>query len=400
MVGIALATQPLIRPGGPANTATVDVFLLAALVAVLLWSTADRPVLHAPYIVSFGLLAVAGLMSAMAGRFPGDGLITVTQDLWLFVTCVALANVGRTPESLRLVMRAWAWSAVFWSALLLVAQFAGIGALAGHTFDSSRAALTFIHPNQAGSYFLLSFWVVVATPFSTRARKVLAALVVVAAEVVTGSMGAAVGLMAGAGVVVLIATAKRAGWVAAVALTTVFALAAVGVLALARSASVLQAAEQSDVTIVHDTIGRSDRSSSGRLTRFAEIWANRDQIGPLGVGAAATKDFLLANQASQAKEAHNDYIATLTERGLFGGAALLLLIGAITARAIALVRVHLRRGFEIAVASTVALVGGVVSLGANGLTHEILHYRQTWAFLAVFAAVYLFALDRPKAARA
>jgi O-antigen ligase len=357
-------------------------------------------VLHAPYIVSFGLLAVAGLVSAMAGRFPGDGLITVTQDLWLFVTCMALANVGRTPESLRLVMRAWAWSAVFWSTLLLVAQFAGIGALAGHTFDSSRAALTFIHPNQAGSYFLLSFWVVVATPFSTRARKVLAALVVVAAEVVTGSMGAAVGLMAGAGVVVLIATAKRAGWVAAVALTTVFALAAVGVLALARSASVLQAAEQSDVTIVHDTIGRSDRSSSGRLTRFAEIWANRDQIGPLGVGAAATKDFLLANQASQAKEAHNDYIATLTERGLFGGAALLLLIGAITARAIALVRVHLRRGFEIAVASTVALVGGVVSLGANGLTHEILHYRQTWAFLAVFAAVYLFALDRPKAARA
>jgi O-antigen ligase len=399
LVGAALATQPLIHPGGPGNTAAVDLFLVVAVLAVLLWASADHAALHAPYIVPFAVIASAGLLSSLLGQFPGTGLVTIVQDAWLFLTCIAIANVGRTPESLRIVMRSWAISAVFWSALLLVAQFGGIGALAGHTFNSSRAALTFEHPNQAGSYFLLSFWVVMATPFSTRARKFIACALVLGAQLVTGSMGAAVGLAAGAGVVLAIGVARRSGWVAAIAIATIFSLGAVGLIAVARSAAVLKEAEQSDVTAIHDTIGRGDRSSSGRITRFAEIWQFRHEIGWLGVGAAGTKDFLLENQATQAKEAHNDYVATLTERGLIGGVGLVLLIGAATARAVALVRGRVRRGFNIAVASTLAMVGGAVSLAANGLTHEVLHYRQSWAFLGVFAAVYLFAAERPEQVR-
>ena len=51
-----------------------------------------------------------------------------------------------------------------------------------------------------------------------------------------------------------------------------------------------------------------------------------------GVGPARTKATLAANQAPYVKEAHNDYLATLLERGLIGALGLLLLGAAVATR--------------------------------------------------------------------
>jgi len=389
--GISLAMLPLLRPGGPKNTAPIDLLMLVAIVAVVLWASVDHPLLFAPYAAPVLLLAVAGLLGGVFGGFPTTSALAVVGDLWLFLWCLAIVNVARTPGSMRTVMRAWALAAVVWSGLLVAAVVGGIDVLAGHTYGSSRAALTFDQPNQAGAYFLLSFWVVAAVPFSTRARKVAACGVVLLAMLLTGSMGSMLGVAAGAGAVLVVRAAQRHGVVGAIAVALVCLLAASGAVLLARSGAVLQRAQESDVTLIRDSLGRSDRSSTGRLERFGEIWAFRDDIGFFGVGAGATKPFLAAHLATQAKEAHNDYVATLAERGLFGGIGLVLLVGAIVWRAIALALSPIRAGFERALAAPLALVGGAVALLANALTHEILHYRQTWGFLAILAAAFLFA---------
>jgi hypothetical protein len=37
------------------------------------------------------------------------------------------------------------------------------------------------------------------------------------------------------------------------------------------------------------------------------------------------------------------------------------------------------------------LVGGIITVWVTGFTHEVLHYRQVWAFFGVLAGLYLFA---------
>jgi O-antigen ligase len=104
-----------------------------------------------------------------------------------------------------------------------------------------------------------------------------------------------------------------------------------------------------------------------------------------------TLQTLDAQAAGQVKEAHNDYLATLVERGPLGLLALVALIGAIAFR---LVRVNVRQlppRLAAAVPVPAALAGVCATFATTAVTHEILHYRWFWAMLAVVAAVHLLA---------
>ena len=54
---------------------------------------------------------------------------------------------------------------------------------------------------------------------------------------------------------------------------------------------------------------------------------------PLGLGPGGTKAALVAEQSPYVKEAHNDYLAAVVERGVLGGAALAALIALVAVRA-------------------------------------------------------------------
>lgn len=385
---------PLLQPGGPGNSAPTDVLILASLVGALLWATADRVRLRAPYLVSVGLFATFGLVSALLGRWTSYGGVLVLSDLYLYVWCLAIVNVACTPGALRTVLRGWSLSAAVWASVLVFGALSGQAALAGLSFGGTRAALTFSHPNQAGSYFLLSFWIVLATPFSTTFRKTIAAGLVLAAMLFTGSMGSLTGFAAGVLVVTIAEAWRRRGAFAAVAVPIALAFTVGTLVVAAQQADVLERAQQSDVRLIHDSIGRSDRSSSGRLIRFAELWSERGGISPLGIGPGATKMYLEEHQATEAKEAHSDYIATLVERGIPGALALVLLLGVIAVQSASLVRHRIKEAFRSSIGWSVPLAAAAAGLAVNGLTHEILHYRQTWGFIGVLGAAYVFALDR------
>ena len=78
--------------------------------------------------------------------------------------------------------------------------------------------------------------------------------------------------------------------------------------------------------LLRDSVGRSDGSAGERealLREGARLWFAGEGTG---VGPARTKATLLAFQAPYVKEAHNDYLATLLERGPIGVIGLLLLV--------------------------------------------------------------------------
>ena len=78
--------------------------------------------------------------------------------------------------------------------------------------------------------------------------------------------------------------------------------------------SVRVAAAES-VPLLRDSVGRSDGSASERQALLSEgtrLWFSGQGTG---YGPARTKATLLAFQAPYVKEAHNDYLATLLERG-------------------------------------------------------------------------------------
>jgi O-antigen ligase len=105
----------------------------------------------------------------------------------------------------------------------------------------------------------------------------------------------------------------------------------------------------------------------------------------VGVGPGSAKAQLQISNGSVNRKGvlavhslHNDYLAFLIERGIFGLAGLVLLYGALFRRAAWALDAGRRQGIGAA-----ALGAGVVATAADGFFHEVFHYRH---------AIVLFAL--------
>jgi O-antigen ligase len=110
----------------------------------------------------------------------------------------------------------------------------------------------------------------------------------------------------------------------------------------------------------------------------------------LGEGPTSTIARLKARQAPFAKEAHNDYLAALVERGALGAVGIMLLVAAVCGRAWTVARRPLVAGFAEVVPFTGPLVAAVAGTLVLGTVYEALHVRQVWALLGVVAALYLW----------
>lgn len=396
VLAVAIAGMPLLVPTAPGNLSPADLPILLAVIGVSSWLIRHRIRLRLPYSAGVWLLMTAGAISALA-TIEVHSTTVIAQDAFLLLWAGVIATALRVdPSFVRVVCAAWCWSGIGWASLLVIGRLAGISWLAGQTLaDGSRASLTFGDPNLAGNYFVSCLFIVLASrhPRSSMLRT-LGIVIIVLAIVFTGSNGAALGTLAGLAVGAVVAVRRSRGPLAALGLV-VLVLLAVGVVDRTVNLAAVQEAAASSGPVLHDSIGRSDSSSEERGALFAEgkqlFWTHN----LIGVGPSRTKPTLADIPAPYVKEAHDDYMATLVERGVLGGVGLVVLISTVALRLsrVAGVRGRAAPMGRAARAARIAAPQYLVCLGVaflvSGMFYEVLHFRHLWAYLGLVAGLDL-----------
>jgi hypothetical protein len=393
----AATALPLLTPQGPGNTGVVDVAMVVAIVAAVLWAAARRHVVRVPYAIPVAVAVLAGAIgaaeSAIGGATDGaNSAIALAQDVFLLLWAAALATLGQDRRLLDVFCRAWAYSAAAWAAVLIIAASTGLNWLAGISpEDGIRASFTLGDPNLAASYFTCSLLVLraVRRPRCAPWRWLLCALLVTAI-VLTLSNGGMLVLFLVTLLGAVFGLARRRGTTIALAF---LAFVLVGTAALASTVdlrgNVTRLEELSP--LVRDSLGRESESGSSRSTLAKEnlaLWLRDDSL--VGFGPANTLITLRQRQAAYVKEAHNDYLATLLERGVLGGVALVMLATAIAVRCR---RICAPQGVAPAYRDVVPrpelLAAAMIGIGVSAMFYEVLHFRHMWSLLGVIAALEL-----------
>ena len=388
----AIALIPVLQPIGPGHTAPVDPLIALAIGAWLLWASFVRTPQRLPYALSVGVLVVGGALGALVGPVPGAGFLTLVQDLALLLWAAAIANLCRSPAALRVLLRTWAWSAIGWVCVLFVALATGNHTLAGVTArQGSRVSLTFGDPNVAANYFFISIMIIWAIGHPRhRGLRLLATAMLLVAMAMTGSNGGLVSVLTGTGVAVVVATARRFSLTQALATACAFLLLVFTASLLVKPQAIVEWAHNSNYAILRDSIGRGTKSASDRQMILSQAMPLLYRGGLLGQGPVSTKPRLQADQAPFVKEAHDDYFAALSERGVIGAAGLLLLLCSLLVRTWAVVSLPLTSDVAAVVRWPPAVAGMLIGVLVEGLSYEVLHFRHVWALFGILAALSIW----------
>lgn len=385
---LAVVTMPLLVPRGPGNTSPADLTIAVAVTITLGWLRRNHRPVSLPYIVPAGLLMIAGLLSSLWAAAESASL-AVVQDGFALLWGITLANaIRQSPELLRLVLRAWVWSGLCWAAVLCFGRIAGINWLAGVTArNGSRASLTLDDPNVAGNYLLCCLAVLLATSVVRRRVVRLGGVVLILlALVFTGSNGAAVGLFVMVGVAAILCLRRRFGVAAAIAVVALGG--SLGLLVGPHvDLAVVQQKASDSADILRDSLGRSSESTESRevlASQGVELFLKGNLVG---VGPGRTKATLHDDAAPYVKEAHNDYLATLVERGVLGGLALTLLLWGIGTRLARVSQWPREPDVAALVPRPEYLVGLGCAFAVSAVFYEVLHFRHLWAYLGMVAGI-------------
>jgi len=206
----------------------------------------------------------------------------------------------------------------------------------------------------------------------------------------TGSNAALLSLVLGGLTAGFFALWRRTDLVIALATGAMVVALLVGFAYLEIERGILPRVEDGSNSFVERSIARSPRSAEGRANLFAEEFELYRTGSFLGRGPASTKANLERSYGQIVKEAHDDYLATLVERGPIGFVGLVILMAGIGIRAFSSVMRPLSPAFARLLKNPSALIAGAMALAVFAMTHEILHYRHVWAFFGIVAGVYLF----------
>jgi O-antigen ligase len=199
------------------------------------------------------------------------------------------------------------------------------------------------------------------------------------------------GVLLGLLLVAILSIARRRGIVTAIAAASIAAFVVGGAAVAFVRLDVAAAAQESDIRLLRNTLGRGEESAGDRLGRWESLGDAYLRYPITGYGAAATKAVLDEGPFNDAKGAHNDYAAALAERGLLGSIALILLIGAVVHRMATFAIRPLAPGYAAVMGAPQFLAGALLVLAISSLTHEVLHFRNVWVLLGLVAAVSLWA---------
>jgi len=388
----AIAMSPLLVPHGVSNIAPADAFIALAMWTCLLWVGTSSHRLRFPYAVPVALFMAGGALGALAGPVPRSGIVAFLQDLVLLLWCWAVANLCSSPQRLKTLLAAWVYSSIVWAGLLFLGLAIGSSILTGQTTaEGSRTALTFGDPSFSANYYFVSLMIIWATGRPRhRVARFAAYGLLIGALLSAGSNSGIVSLTVGVLATAVVAIYRRRGGVAAVGALAFVSVAAFFVSANISLKGIQLSAHESRYAFIRDGIGRSDVSEAQRGALLAESINLYKTGGPLGQGPVSTKVRLDREMAPFVKEAHDDYLAALLERGPLGLIGLLLLVSTLILKGLSLARVRLAQGFDAVVQHPHALFGALVGTLVSSTVYELLHLRHLWAFFAFIAALYLW----------
>lgn len=401
MMGLATCLLPFLVPAGPGNTALADVAIGLCIVLAVLWAVRNQLTVKLPYLAGIAGLLLGGAFAASVAGAPIVVALVLAQDVLLLAWAAALALGRHNPAIVAVVTRVWCRTAPLYSGVMVIAYLLGLTALSGVSARNGvRASYTFGDPNLAGNYLVVSLFIMAACkhPRSPGVRRIGYAVVLIAIGF-TGSNGAMLTLLVGLILSLAVTRYRRSGAIAGLTTLTASALVA-GVLFVFVMPQVdlnqLRERAAGGVPLLRDSFGRSGSSTSERATIVHEgtnLWLRGDVTG---VGPAQTKATLAATHAPYVKEAHNDYLAALLERGLIGALGLLVLGIAVFVRCVHLVVGTLPKVYADLVprAWLLAVIGPVMAT-AGGF-YEVLHFRHLWTWLGLIAALVLVMQDEER----
>ncbi|MBW8483996.1 O-antigen ligase family protein [Actinomadura parmotrematis] len=392
-----IASLPMLMPAGigpgPGNTGLPDVALVAVTFVTLLWAATRRQAVHWPFLVPTLLTIIAGGIAAIVND---AGALTLVKDLFVLLWAVSIANLGRDPGLLRVALRAWVYIGTFYAAAMIAGFVLGIEDLSGKQLDGDRAQFTFGDANYASNWFICVLFVARAArvPSRTGARWAVCG-VLLAAEILTGSNGGALAL--GVAVVLgylfrLFREGKAHHAIAAGTLAALVGGAGVAALTVVNVQPVLDQASAMS-PILRDSIGRTTGESTESRSSVlnSTIKMLKEQEHPWGIGPGQTETAMRAGQESYVREAHNDYIAAVLERGFLGGIALIVLLFTLLLKCVRIARRDALTPEYAALVPRPELFGALVAVFlVSGLFYETLHYRHGWALFGLIAALDLF----------
>ncbi len=401
MVGVTVALLPILVPSGPGNTAVADAAIAGCLLIAAMWVARERLTIAFPYAPGVALLIIGGALAATVAAAPLSTSLVLAQDGFLLLWAATLALGRHDPAIVSAATRAWCRTAVVYSSVGVGAYIIGFAPLSGVSAkDGVRASYTFADPNLAGNYLVTSLFVMLACkcPQGTASRRV-GYVVVLVAMGFTGSNGAMLTLLLGGVLCIATSRYRTHGPLAGLAALTVAAMlaAAAMVLVLPRvDFDAVRAQASAGIPLLRDSFGRSGASTTERATILGEGRSLYLRGNALGIGPAQTKATFAASQVPYVKEAHNDYLATLLERGLVGALGLLLLGGAVALRCWRLLNGQLPQPWSDIVPRFWLLVVIAPVMAAAAGFYETLHFRHLWTWLGIVAALSLVQQDRQR----
>jgi O-antigen ligase len=251
--------------------------------------------------------------------------------------------------------------------------------------------LTFGDPNVAASYFVMSIMIICATGYPRhRLLRAAAYAALVAAIFSTGSNSGLVALAACVSIAVILGVRRRAGLVPAIACSAAIILCAVAVVTTTSMHAIQQRASTSSYAFVREGIGRGEQSVTERTTVLGESTHLYETGGVLGAGPVSTKPRLVATMAPYPKEAHDDYFASLMERGVIGALGLMVLLASVLVRGGTLLRRNVSAGVGSVLSRPHAVVAALIGTMITMTVFELLHVRHVWALFGLVAAASLW----------
>lgn len=404
LVAITVCLLPFLAPPGSGNTSPMDLGIGAAIVVAAIWTAKARLPVAFPYAVGVGGLMLGGALAAVTAGAPLSSVLVLLQDLVLLLWGAVLALGRHQVAIVAGATKAWARFAPSYASVMLVAYLAGFDRIAGVSADNGvRASYTFGDPNLAGNYLVMSLFVMAACARPrNRLLRCYGYGVVLAATMFTGSNGALLTLGLGLVLALAVHRYRAAGAVAGIAvlaLTGALVVLLMGFIVPRVDVDALREQAASSIPLLRDSVARSGDSSSERATIVRE-GLHRWYAGDLtGYGPGQTKATFIAVQAPYPKEAHDDYLAALLERGVVGVLGLVVLVAAIGARCARLVTCDLPAAYARLVPRwwLLAVIGPMMAV--SGTFYEVLHFRHLWTWLGIVAALTLVAREPRRGSR-
>ncbi len=392
---LAAVLTPVLKPVVIEQYALMDFLNISMMALFALGLIANRTRLEFPFLPWVAVVAVGSLIAITNAHSFSRSVNTLVQDLYLYLWFVVLVNMMKDRGDLRGFRIAWVWVGIACGVL-------GVGMLvqAGQTSlmhfvgpHGSRSVALFDGPNSLADYLMMSLFVALSLIGQVRGIFLWPAIFVLGLELlVTKSNGALSAAAAGIVVWALIRAFTRAKSPIPV-FAVVLLLGGVAALGLRVQSewdiggSYVRELEQKSV------LARLEKSSDGREVIWHRVFKAYEKM-PLGIGPgnSAGQHLSVGERERKknfiSKEAHNDYIAYLVERGPLG---IIGLVGFMV-EGFVMVAAGWRRRLDRAWragaggAMAAALAGGLVATAIHSVTMEKMHFRHLWMFMALVAA--------------